>query len=112
MASRERSLLDLESCGSVLSILSQDEAKDVVSMMAMANEIEEFNYYPGFYTSTQAGHLVPMRRPSSPLLSPLSLGPRHHADLDDNSLTWLNESTTTPKSTEDMNFVNSKVSTH
>ena len=74
MAAADRSLLDLEQEGSLLieEILSRDEAKDVVSMMVMANEINEEEGYPSFCTSSQMGYRNPRIRPESPPLSPLT----------------------------------------
>ena len=55
------------------SILSQDETKDIVSMMIMAEEYTDYNRLPSFCTSSQTGGRDPTRRPKSPPLSPLSL---------------------------------------
>ena len=60
------------------SILSQDEAKDIVSMMIMANEYDKGrdNHISTFCTSSQMGGRDQQRRPISPPLSPLgSPGP-------------------------------------
>ena len=67
-----RGLLDE---GSLLidSILSQEEMKDVVSMMIMADEYVNTGRTPSFCTSSQMGGRDLMRRPKSPPLSPLSL---------------------------------------
>ena len=54
------------------SILSQEEAKDVVSMMVMADEGDGSHHLPSFCTSTQMGGRNPQIRPRSPSLSPLS----------------------------------------
>ena len=64
---------DLELEGSLLidSILSQDEANDVVSMLDMANELDGGFKLPSFYTSSQMGGKNPSRRPDSPALSPI-----------------------------------------
>ena len=53
------------------SILSQDESKDVLSMMIMANEHTGYSGLPSFCTSTQMGGRNQYRRPYSPPLSPL-----------------------------------------
>ena len=55
----------------VESILSQDEAKDVITMLEMADELEGVQMLPGFFTSTQMGYRVPRSRLSSPPLSPV-----------------------------------------
>ena len=57
------------------SILTQDESKDVVSMMIMANEMEDYTRLPSFCTSTQMGGTGQLRRPTSPQLSPLTQRP-------------------------------------
>ena len=64
---------DLELEGSLLinSILSQDEACDVVSMLNVANELDGGFNLPSFYTSSQMGGKDPARRPRSPSLSPI-----------------------------------------
>ena len=69
--------------GSLLidSILSQDEEKDVVSMMIMADEHDSYNQLPSFCTSTQMGGRDPKRRPYSPLLSPLRTPSADRSDL-------------------------------
>ena len=54
------------------SILTQDETKDVVSMMLMAHELDDDLRLPGFCTSSQMGGIDQYRRPVSPLLSPLT----------------------------------------
>ena len=54
------------------SILSQEEAKDVISMMVMADEGDGTFHLPSFCTSTQMGGGNPQIRPRSPSLSPLS----------------------------------------
>ena len=55
------------------SILSQDAAKDKVSMMIMANEYDDMyrNHLSGFCTSTQMGGKSQQLRPTSPSFSPL-----------------------------------------
>ena len=53
------------------SILSRDEARDVVNMLDMADELDGVRSLPGFYTSTQMGKREPMYRLSSPPLSPV-----------------------------------------
>ena len=63
--------LDLDGSILVDSILSQDEAHDIVSMMIMADEHDNHTQLPSFCTSTQMGGRNPLRRPLSPLLSPL-----------------------------------------
>ena len=74
--------------GSILidSILSQDETRDVVSMMIMANEYGDVTHTPSFCTSTQMGGRNQQRRPKSPQLSPLSMpgidGRCEHQDTD------------------------------
>ena len=67
---------DLEHHGSLLidSILSQDEAAEVVSMLNRANEFEEGSGLPSFYTSSQMGGRNQARRSSSPPLSPIISG--------------------------------------
>ena len=74
MAVTGGSLLDLERQRSPLieEILSRDEENDVVSMMVMANEINDERDYPSFCTSSQMGHRNPRIRPTSPPLSPLT----------------------------------------
>ena len=73
MAVSRGSLIDLEQGTSPLieDILSRDEANDVVSMMIMADEINEDSDYPSFCTSSQMGYRNPRIRPMSPPLSPL-----------------------------------------
>ena len=63
---------DLHGDGSIFidSILSQDEANDVVSMLIQADEHEGGVCLPSFCTSTQMGGRKPVR-PLSPPLSPL-----------------------------------------
>ena len=65
---------DLENQGSLLidSILSQDEAEEVVSMLNMANELEGGVGLPSFYTSSQMGGNNPAKRLHLPPLSPIS----------------------------------------
>ena len=73
---------DLEGSLVIDSILSQEEAKDIVSMMIMADEHEGLNRLPSFCTSTQMGGKDQRRRPESPQLSPLgSPGPSNLAEL-------------------------------
>ena len=60
--------------GSIIIIdssLSHDEAKDIVSMMIMADQYDIDNHLPSFCTSTQMGGRNQKHRPTSPLLSPL-----------------------------------------
>ena len=59
--------------GSLLleSILSQDETKDVLTMMIAADEYDGHNQIPSFCTSTQMGGRDQRRRPISPPLSPM-----------------------------------------
>ena len=73
MAHPEKSRLSHAFDGSLLidSIMSQDEEKDVVSMMIMADEYDGINRLPSFCTSTQMGGRDQRRRPTSPPLSPL-----------------------------------------
>ena len=73
MARPAKNLLSRDFEGSLLidSILSQDEEKDVVSMMVMADEDDGHNRLPSFCTSTQMGGRDQRRRPASPPLSPL-----------------------------------------
>ena len=52
------------------SILSRDETRDIVSMLASADELPGGSGLPSFFTSTQMGGRTP-RRPRSPPLSPL-----------------------------------------
>ena len=73
MAHQVKRALNQDSGSSILidSILSQDEEKDIVSMMIMADEHDAYSRLPSFCTSTQMGGRDPLRRPYSPLLSPL-----------------------------------------
>ena len=68
--------------GSILidNILSQDEAKDIVSMMIMADEYDIEKQTSSFCTSTQMGGRNQECRPTSPLLSPL--GSQDRPDYD------------------------------
>ena len=78
MADDRGQVADLEPKSSICidSILSQDESRDIVSMMVMADELDFTTALPSFYTSTQMGHRDQRRRPSSPPLSPLPHVPR------------------------------------
>ena len=84
----------LEHSGSLLidSILSQDEAEEVVTMLNSANELNGDLGLPSFYTSSQMGGRDPARRPSTPPLSPI-------ADTEKSALIYhlQDESITTPK---------------
>ena len=53
------------------SILSLDEAKDVISMLDMADELGDVYRLPSFITSTQMAGRDQRRRPTSPPLSPV-----------------------------------------
>ena len=61
--------------GSLLidSILTQAETNDVVSMMMLADEMDDCTGLPSFCTSTQMGNRNPQLRPVSPPLSPMFL---------------------------------------
>ena len=118
MASSPRPSSDLHQSGSLLidSILSQDETKDILTMMIEADEHTDQNRLPSFYTSTQMGGRLPPLRPSSPLLSPL--GPPDHdregqgelanADRDDTYLKTRYREVNSKLSETNMNFINSK----
>ena len=58
-------------CSLIESILSKDETKDILSMMIMADELEEDSCLHSFCTSTQMGGRVPRYPPTTPQLSPL-----------------------------------------
>ena len=85
MATAKWRLNDLETQDSLLieSILSQDEEKDVVSMMVLAKEIDSGSPIPSFCTSTQMCYRDPTRRPLSPPLSPLAPHTRPAAGQND-----------------------------
>ena len=65
---------DLEQLDSLVieDILSNDEAKDVVTMLSMANELDGGRGLPSFCTSTQTGNRDPGIKPASPPLSPIT----------------------------------------
>ena len=64
---------DLDYDGSLYidSILSQDETKDIVTMLTMADELETGTHLPSFCTSSQMGGRNQQCRPISPPLSPV-----------------------------------------
>ena len=68
MADDRGQVADLEPKSSICidSILSQDESRDIVSMMVMADELDFTRALPSFYTSTQMGHRDQRRRSTSP----------------------------------------------
>ena len=70
-----RSGEDFERDGSLLieQILSQDEAKDVISMLSMADELGGLRRLPSFCTSTQMGKREARLNLGSPHLSPISM---------------------------------------
>ena len=75
---------DLEDCGSLMidSILSQNETRDILAMLAATDGIEETSRPPSFCTSTQMGGRNQHRRPYSPPLSPVSQNSgRHEGDM-------------------------------
>ena len=69
-ASTATKTYDVDNKNSLLidSILSQDETRDIVSMLDSADELKEGRGLPSFFTSTQMGE----RRPCRPLSPPLS----------------------------------------
>ena len=70
-----RSGEDFERDGSLLieQILSQDEAKDVISMLSMVDELGGLRRLPSFCTSTQMGKREARLNLGSPHLSPISM---------------------------------------
>ena len=64
-------------------ILSQDEAKDVITMLDMADELGGLYTLPSFITSTQFNARDPQRKPISPQLSPITARARVTHDLTD-----------------------------
>ena len=78
--------LDARESHKLESILSQDEARDVISMLGMADELGGVRSLPGFYTSTQMGIREPKHRLSSPPLSPVLYAARG----DTGSRNWIN----------------------
>ena len=66
----------------VESILSRDEAKDVITMLDLADELEGARTLTGFFTSTQMGLREPRHRLSSPPLSPVLHGHPDGRDKD------------------------------
>ena len=75
--------LAVRDCPIIDSILTQDEAIDIVSMMMKADELEDDAGRNSFCTSTQMGGRSPQLKPRSPALSPLSSppGPQGHGLL-------------------------------
>ena len=112
--------LEIVGCPIIDSILTQDETKDVVSMMMMADELGDNSSLHGFCTSTQMAGRNPQRRPRSPTLSPLGpQGQTHNHSTardsntpqdDNNASAQLLELCKTPTKVRDMNFINSMTS--
>ena len=101
--------LDVGSCPLIESILSQDETKDIVTMMMQADEIEDDSCHHSFCTSTQMGGRIPRYPSTSPVLSPL--GPQGHRrclDLNSTKETSDQEDSecTITKNVQDMNAKN------
>ena len=110
MATSERAPVNADLDGSLLidSILSHDETKDILSMLASADELPDGIGLPSFYTSTQMGGILP-RRPLSPLLSPLMAVDRWDVDCMAGKPNTRNDTLNSENTTTDQN---NKVRSH
>ena len=83
-----------EKAGSLIieDILSQDEAKDVVTMLSMADEVNGGLRLPSFCTSTQMGGRDATQKPRTPPLSPVYSSNRIDNNNSKSESSWsLNE---------------------